>query len=455
MKKMVSLLLVLILLLSNFSLVYAFDGEYQTGDVIEFGSYPQSEVTDERLMSELNLLAPEWDEWISYGYYNGNGEIGSMIIGDWMRYTDVSLGSQRYRGVKFVSYRPYTTYGVSEESNTDQADNGYNTDTVYWFEFEPLKWRILSPETGFIMCETIIDAQPFSNTVYKKQAESKYFHKHFNDADYKNFANNYETSSIREWLNKDFYNTAFSDSEKEKISTTLIENNEYRISYEGTGYESFKSNNTQDKIFLLSENEASNSNFGFNPCNGECRVVDEGLYEHTTECFNDYNVTRMAEGSDYAKCQGLRVDTGYETEGKSCWLLRSYSMDSLCTTGIYYNGYAKSIFGTGGISGVRPAMMLEKHTHSFETTVKNPSCTVPGGIIYTCLCGEEYTHSISFTGHTFDGSECVNCDYDKADNCSCSCHKSGIAGFIWKIINFFCWLFRMKQECSCGARHWQ
>ena len=39
--------------------------------------------------------------------------------------------------------------------------------------------------------------------------------------------------------------------------------------------------------------------------------------------------------------------------------------------------------------------------------------------------------------------------------CSCKCHKGGIAGFFWKIGNFFNKLFKIKskQICACGVYH--
>ncbi len=40
------------------------------------------------------------------------------------------------------------------------------------------------------------------------------------------------------------------------------------------------------------------------------------------------------------------------------------------------------------------------------------------------------------------------------ENCSCNCHKGGIAGLIWKILNFFYKLFKLNPECSCGAEHY-
>ena len=39
------------------------------------------------------------------------------------------------------------------------------------------------------------------------------------------------------------------------------------------------------------------------------------------------------------------------------------------------------------------------------------------------------------------------------DNCSCNCHKGGIIGFFFKILNFFQKLFGQKKICECGAKH--
>lgn len=40
------------------------------------------------------------------------------------------------------------------------------------------------------------------------------------------------------------------------------------------------------------------------------------------------------------------------------------------------------------------------------------------------------------------------------DDCTCNCHKTGFAGFIWKILNFIYKLFRINQECICGKIHY-
>ena len=160
--------------------------EYKVGDIIQFGSYPQSKVTDSATITALNNKAPAWDTWTSYGYYSGTDDYGSMQQGDWMRYTDIMYNDNKYRGVKFTQYRPISTCYSS--FYTHQASNGYSTNTIHWFKFEPIDWRVLDPSTGLVMCETIIDSQPYTNTLYYANSASRLYNC-FNDSSYKHYAN--------------------------------------------------------------------------------------------------------------------------------------------------------------------------------------------------------------------------------------------------------------------------
>lgn len=92
---------------------------------------------------------------------------------------------------------------------------------------------------------------------------------------------------------------------------------------------------------------------------------------------------------------------------------------------------------------------LEHHYIFLEKVL--PTCEVKGYDIYICACGDSYSDNYtSAKGHSYNGQTCIEC----GDNCSCNCHKGGFMGFIWKIINFFNKLFKSKQYCSCGAKHW-
>ena len=61
---------------------------YKVGDLIEFGSYPQSEVTDSNLISKIESAGANIS-WIDYNYYAGTGksEDGNMkSVKDMMLY---------------------------------------------------------------------------------------------------------------------------------------------------------------------------------------------------------------------------------------------------------------------------------------------------------------------------------------------------------------------------------
>ncbi len=87
--------------------------------------------------------------------------------------------------------------------------------------------------------------------------------------------------------------------------------------------------------------------------------------------------------------------------------------------------------------------------------IKEATCQENGKLINTCSkCGDTYTETISATGHTFDGSKCTSCGYDKADECDCNCHASGIKKFFFKLILFFQKLFKKNAVCACGVAHY-
>ena len=254
---------------------------YKVGDIVEFGYYPQSEVTDSSLVSALNGVSKNW---VSYGYYSEGSYSDIMVQGDWMKYADFTYNGTKYRAVTFSQYRPWYTHYSSSSSLTNQVDNGYTQNNIYYFKYEPLKWRVLDPTTGLVLCESIIDSQAYSNTRYRYGTDPYGDTAYWNDTEHTHYASDYATSSIRAWLNDDFYNTAFSSSQKASILTSELDNRAYSASYS-----KFDSETTYDKVFLLSWSEIQNAAYGFSS-----------------------NSARQAKGTDYAKCQGLLVNSSNE-----------------------------------------------------------------------------------------------------------------------------------------------
>ena len=340
---------------------------YKQGDILTYGSYPQTRVTDSALLAKLNAQS---GSWVSYGYYIRYKQ------SDFMQYKDVTLDGAKYRAVKFSSYRPYFTSHSSSADYSNQDGNGYSPNTVYWFKYEPVKWRVLDASDGenlLVVSESILDAQAFRNTDYYGYPD------YYTDSTKTYYANNYAQSDIRAWLNGDFYNTTFSADEKSHIHTTTITNEA------GFGYSQYNAASTQDKVFLLSYKEVLNADYGFSA---------------STESSS----TRYARGSDYAKAQGLGVSSSGGYAGNSWWRLRSGARSSCRACFVYDDGgvYFDNVHTAS--FGVRPAFKfnptssnpIEACEHSWKVTATQAAnCTTPGSKMLACTkCGETKTEVI-------------------------------------------------------------
>lgn len=271
----------------NYVRLDASDKPTDTGEYILFGSYPQTRVADGTITAALNGMrgtlptSSNSYDWTSYGYYI------SGDVTNFMWYIDLEYSGGKYRGVYFTSYRPYYPTNSSSSSNSYQDDNGYSTGTVYWFKYEPIKWRILTESDGkaMILSELMLDSQQYD---YESGKET-----------YGN--NNYAESTIRRWLNDTFYNTAFGELQQAIIETTEVDNSVYSTGYSSNRY---ACENTFDKVFLLSYMEVVNSSYGFSTSSSS-------------------SSTRQKQGSDYCKAQGSWTSTTSGYVGNGYWWLRS------------------------------------------------------------------------------------------------------------------------------------
>lgn len=186
---------------------------YKPGDIITFGSYPQTKVTDEKIIFALDARMSPIDSPVTY------------------------CGA-KYKKVYFTQYTPYNSRLESSAENSWQDDNGYFVNTAYWFKYEPVKWRVLSNSFDglFVMSVKILDAKPY-NSKYDKTT--------------------WETSSMRSWLNNDFCKTAFTRFDMYRIQTSTVVNEDNPF------YGTEGGNDTKDRLFLLSFKEVTNRDYGF------------------------------------------------------------------------------------------------------------------------------------------------------------------------------------------------
>ncbi len=354
--------------------ILAYATDYSDGDIIEFGTYPQSLVTDEDLINQLNGTS---FESVSYGFYSGTGSRydGQMADGGFASYRDVEIESGKYRCVTFSSYRPYVTGLATDTAGTYsyQDDNGYTAGNSYWFKFEPVRWKVINASQGLIISDLILDSAAYNDFArLAPYTDSRY--SYYNSSLNSSLCSDYDASTVRAMLNEDFYDIAFNDNEKTLIADSENDNTGFLTLSGLSGYTKLDCDNTTDKVFLLSSAEVTDGTNGFS--DDESRLAAPTDY---AECMGVYSYEytgSLGDQSPYSQYNGL-----------SPWWLRnagSYSNFACCVTN---GGSVKEEFYITGSSscGVRPAMKLASmsiYTVEFDAA---------GGTGAPCTCKKAST----------------------------------------------------------------
>ena len=220
----------------------------EDGKTVTYGIYPQTHITDSDLILELEQDA----DWLDSGYYKYNDEYYAKVY-----------------------CNPYSeNYKFDDGSTINKYSN-------YWFKYEPITWTILSSgnDRYLLLSNVLLDAYQYSSS---------------NN-------NNYKDSSIRDWLNDEFYSRAFALENKYIINTTV--NNSASTTASSTNQ--YACDNTQDNVFLLSFKEYTNSNYGF--ANSDTASSS----------------TRYCKTTDYARARGACISTSYSTLNNGHYWTRS------------------------------------------------------------------------------------------------------------------------------------
>lgn len=214
---------------------------------VYFGSYPQTEVAGDALTEAITGAA-----------YDANG--------------DAWVGGIKYRRIQ------------KSDANNGSTGSGYfswnGDDDYHYFKWERVRWRVMENdgETLFVVADQGLDCKDYNE---------------------ERVSITWEGCTLREWLNGEFYGTAFSDGEQGAIveRTVVNEDNPY--------YGTEGGNDTQDRVFLLSIGEATNPSYGF------------------CENYSVDSVSRRMKTSDYAHARGAYNSTSSEYAGNCWWWLRS------------------------------------------------------------------------------------------------------------------------------------
>ncbi len=235
--------------------------------------------------------------YINFGDWPQTIKAESVVVGE---ATITNVGSSTYyKGSDGAWYAKIkeTAYENNYKYSDDSAALASSKNSCKYFKVEPIAWRMLSSE----------------DQTYQLLSENVLIAKRFDDN-----SSNYKNSEIREWLNGEFFNTAFTTSLRNCITDRwLVLNsafttypsdltNEQKASLFNNGQNSFVCDDTKDFVHLVSESDVTKTSYGFT----------------SFDVYGPGN-SRIRKATDYAKASGVKCsqDNNYG----SVWLLRSPS----------------------------------------------------------------------------------------------------------------------------------
>lgn len=208
------------------------------GKICKFGSYPQRRVLDQSVLSVF-----EMEELPTMSSPNGWEVLYRMKSGNpYTWYKDKVIGDKKYRAVYFLKFRDVFTSRASDISPSVQRTYNYLPRRIYVFSHDSIEWNIVQQNHGSAVILSSIGL------------ESREFHNKWDEGV------EWEDSSLRQWMNGEMYDVAFSPAEKKHI-----------FAIDGTG----------DHVSIISGDSLVNS-------------------KAMTKMFDAFNVS----GSDYLKCLG-------------------------------------------------------------------------------------------------------------------------------------------------------
>ena len=256
---------------------------------------PNNKYNDALELMNSGKYVEAYEALIAMDNYKDNAEKAASI------YPEVK--KMKLRNVKVGDYVYYGTYPKTK-AGTDRTG---------------IEWLVLAKNDDkvLLLSRYGLDAQPYNTEKIDVT---------------------WENCSLRKWLNEDFLNKAFTEGEKRSILTTPVGNGKSQ------GYSKWNTdggNNTQDKIFLLSYNEANK-------------------YLGVTQ--NDSsNVAARVAPTEYAKAQDAWTRSSYTTaDGKAAgyWWLRSPGYHQNSAAYVDIDGSLNFDFVPYDNDCVRPAFWL-------------------------------------------------------------------------------------------------
>ncbi len=321
---------------------------------------------------------------------DGNGEAvsragGIVTFGSWpqtIKAGDVTVDENDNKTVGIFTY----CKGSDDEWYVKVKENAYKDDYKYsdgssiakntansykWFKVEPIKWRVLTTNyngTGkkLLFAENILTNCEFYDyedvtrkisykTVYPNNWEHSKVRAFLNGHSYqKKESDSAVQVACDDYLGKGFLQTAFTSVELAKITDTSVDNSARSANPDANaarwnnGENLYASNvSTIDKVFLLSEQEATKSDYGFDVCDA---YKGDGTHNESA---------RIRHTTDYAKANGAVQNTYLDGWDGFCLLRSPYYYFMSSVFWISAGGSANEIASTyRSYTGIAPALCV-------------------------------------------------------------------------------------------------
>ena len=256
---------------------------------ILFGSYPTNEVVSGSFNAVDDYALADGDVVVDATLYS------QLEQAEWTD-DDTEINGKRYHRLKGSGT-------ISCYTNREQHYQWTDIEAWHYFAYAPIKWRILkiSGTKAVLLADRMPDTCPF----------------HDKDEDV-----NWSGSNLRQWLNSEFLTHAFSETERQAIEVTNVEN------APNTLYGTDCGPNTQDRVFILSNKEVFASPL----------ASDYGFYAGSG--IDD--PARRFRSTLYAKCRGAWWSSVEGYRGNSFWFMRTNgytpsNITYICDFGYLYN----------------------------------------------------------------------------------------------------------------------
>lgn len=304
------------------------DDSLSTGQVTQwacvyFGSYPQTEIVPAAFTAVDDYAVQDGDVLEDLALYK------KLAEAEW------NDNETEIDGIRYL--RMDRDDAVS--SAPDKAGHYRWEESTEWhyFRFDPIRWRVISleNETACLMADRLLDCQPY------------------NTAD---GPVSWETSTIRSWLNsysaeendagidcrgKGFLDMAFSAEQLEAIINTRV------VNHSNKAYGTDCGNDTEDRVFLLSNEEVFSSDI----------AARNGFY-----AGNGYDdPAKRFRSTMYAKCRGSWWSSVNGYMGNSFWFMRTngYTRESVTYICDFGYIYSRGTISTCEDAGVLPAIWID------------------------------------------------------------------------------------------------